>query len=290
MALRLVLGVGRSGTTLLGRIMASTSTPARFVNELCPGIGDRIDSPRFMVAPGDARSQARVREALGLLLAGGTPFDEAQAHRIERDDPGAEVVIVTDVHSLLSWPEILAGVADWRAVVITRDTLRALDSYLHGHRPPQRRYLTEEYALMTRRLREPRSEGDPILRALAQLHPTAARYLRRPRLFTTELFRRAAITQLLVACLQAWAVEDDRVAHVAFEDLCRDPIAEAKWLFAFLGLKYDDRTLAEIRHTTTGRSEACYATHKDSRRIADQPFRHLTARDRRRLTRFLGGG
>lgn len=286
---RFVFGVARSGTTLLGRLMAATSTPTRFVHELCPGIPDRIPSPRFMVEPGDAETIARVREALFLLAAGGSPFDPSRPmQRIERDDPGAEVLIVKDVHSLLAWREILAGIGDWRAVVVTRDPLRTLDSYFHGHRPAQRRYLVDEYDLVAARLREGGDGDDPLLRAVARLHAPAARHFRRPRILTSELFRQAAITDLVAGSLRAWAAEDERISHVTFEDLCRDPIAQSKRLFAFLGLKYDDRTLAEVRRTTTGRSDAYYATDKDSARILEQPWRHLGALDRFRLARFLG--
>ena len=51
MRYRFAFGLGRSGTTLLGRLLALTSSPARFVSELCPGIPDRIPNPVFMVEP-----------------------------------------------------------------------------------------------------------------------------------------------------------------------------------------------------------------------------------------------
>ncbi|TMA33751.1 MAG: hypothetical protein E6J87_09105 [Deltaproteobacteria bacterium] len=239
-------GVGRSGTTLLGRILASTATPARFVSELCPGVPDRIPSPRFMVDPEDTATANRIRDALEELGAGKCPFDATQAHRLERDDPDPEVVIVKDIHSLLAYPEILPGIDSWRAVAITRDTTRCVDSYFHGHGSGTRLYLRDSYAYVAERID---SLAPDSLLACAEraLGSRVRRYLRRPRLFTTELFRQAAITEFIAHFLRAWSTEDSRLAHVSFESLCRDPLGEATRLFDFLDLDHDDETLYERR-------------------------------------------
>ena len=69
---------------LLGRLLACTRTPVRLVNELCPGIPERIPNPVFMVDPGDAGTLARVREALEELASGKSVFAGDQARRIRR--------------------------------------------------------------------------------------------------------------------------------------------------------------------------------------------------------------
>lgn len=286
-----VFGVGRSGTTLLSRLLACTTTPVRLVNELCPGIPDRIPHPVFMAEPEDEATALRVREALALLAAGKTPFAPAQASRIERDDADARTVLVKDVHSLLAWPAILDGLADWRAVVITRDPLRALDSYLHGHPRGQRRYLVEEYAYLARLLRRPGSRApDPrVAKIAADLPRTMRSYLRRPRALTREVPRQAVATGFLARFLATWADEDERVAHLGFESLCRDPLGEASRLLDFLELDADDRTLQGIQEMTSGSSAAYYATDKDSRRVLEQPYKVLHPRQRHALSRLLGG-
>ncbi len=115
-----------------------------------------------------------------------------------------------------------------------------------------------------------------------------ARYFRRARILTSELFRQAAVSEFMAHCLRAWAAADDRVAHVRFEELCRDPLGETTQLFEFLGLEYDDRSLAAIRRMTTGSSDEYYATDKDSQHILDQPYKYLGGRDLIHLTSFLG--
>ncbi|MGH0033110.1 MAG: hypothetical protein ACQGVC_25245 [Myxococcota bacterium] len=282
------LGVGRSGTTLLGRILALTATPARFVNELCPGIPERIPNPVFMVEPGDEATQRRVCGAVEELAHGKCPFSERQAVRIERDDADARQLIVKDVHSLLAWPEIAGGLRGWKAVVITRDTARAVDSYLHGHRPGERRYLVEEFAYLARHLGDA-PPGSRLARAADAAGPRVARYLRRPRPFTREVLRQAAVSEVLACFLRAWAEDDERVTHVSFEELCRDPLGQAVRLYDFLGLDHDERTLARVRETTSGSSDAYYATDKDSRAVLQRPHRALRPADARRVARLLGG-
>jgi len=289
MRYRFAFGLGRSGTTLLGRLLALTSAPARFVSELCPGIGDRIPNPAFMVEPGDAVATRRVREAIIDLGFGKSPFCEAQSHRIERDDPDAEVLLIKDIHSLLAYREIVSGLEDWRAVVVTRNPLRSLDSYFHGHTPKIRRYLVEEYKYLATHLEA--EGGDAMLaRAASTTPPGVLRYMRRPRLFTTELFRQAAVTEFMCHFLGAWAAADDRITQVTFEDLCRDPLGETLRLFDFLGLEYDDETLAKLHRMTTGSSSEYYATDKNSALILEQPYKYLGSRNRRRLAEFLDDG
>jgi hypothetical protein len=280
-------GVGRSGTTLLGRVLATTPTPARFAAELCPGVPERIPGPHFMVDPDDAATVQRVREAIVELGAGKCPFAPDQAYRLERDDADAEVLIIKDVHSLLAYPQILSGLDSWRAVVITRDTIRALDSYFHGHRPDQRQYLRADYAHVAARIGS--APADSLLeRAARGVAEDVRRYLRRPRLFTTEMFRQAAITEVLAHFLRVWSHADERVTHVSFESLCRDPLGEAVRLLDFLGLDHDDDTLIAVRRMTTGTSDAYYATDKDSRRVLQQPFKWMSAGQQRRVAAFLG--
>ena len=287
MRYRFTFGLGRSGTTLLGRLLTFTSSPMRFVSELCPGIADRIPNPVFMVEPGDSSTTASVRDAVVGLGSGKSPFSEGQTFRIERNDPDADVLLIKDIHSLLAYREIIADLEDWRAVVIIRDVSRTLDSYFFGHPPESRRYLVEEYKFISDHLAGGRR--DVLMdRALAALSPTVARYFRRPRMFTNELMRQAAATDFMCHFLEEWADEDYRLTRVRFEDLCRDPLAEVMRILEFFELEYNDQTLAGIQQMTSGSCEEYYATDKDSGSILRQRYKFLGKRKLKRLETFLG--
>jgi len=287
MRYRFALGLGRSGTTLLGRLLALTSSASRYVSELCPGIADRIPNPVFMVESGDIATIARVRDTIVDLSLGKSPFSKEQAYRIERNDPDAETLLIKDIHSLLAYREIVSGLEDWRAVVILRETTRTLDSYFFGHPPENRRYLVEEYKFITEYLSDWRHDA-LIDHSLAALRPAVACYFRRPRMFTSELFRQAAATEFISRFLEAWASEDDRLTSIRFEDLCRNPIEEVLRVLEFFDLEYEDETLVEIQRMTSGSSREYYATEKDSRSILCQPYKHLGNRELNRLIQFLG--
>lgn len=287
MRYRFAFGLGRSGTTLLGRLLAFTSSPTLFVSELCPGIADRIPNPIFMVEPGDVATVAQVRDAVIDLGSGKSPFPQNQAYRIERNDLDADVLLIKDIHSLLAYREIVSGLEDWRAVVILRDISRTLDSYFFGHPTGDRRYLVEEYKFIAKCLAE--GPLDTLMdRALATLSPAVSRYFRRPRMLTSELMRQAAATQFMCHFLEAWVSEDARLTRIRFEDLCRDPLSEMLRVLEFLELDYDDQTLTEIQRMTSGDSREYYATDKDSRGILRQPYKYLSNRELSQLKAFLG--
>jgi hypothetical protein len=181
----------------------------------------------------------------------------------------------------------VADLGDWRGVVIIRDVSRTLDSYFHGHQPELRRYLIEEYDFVERFLADERHDELTEF-ALSALSLAIARYFRRPRIFTRELFRQAAVTEFMCHFLKAWVAADDRLTCIYFEDLCQDPLSETLRVFEFLDLEYDNSTLAEIQRTTSGSSCKYYATDKDSRSILCQSYKYLNDRDLRRLKAFLG--
>lgn len=99
--LRLVLGVGRSGTTWLAYVLGQTTTPIRFFME---GLADGYHP----------------------FLADVIPLDLARY--AERDDPDWQLCLIKEVHSLwMTEPMLKKGC---KAVLVVRDPVRVVDSLL----------------------------------------------------------------------------------------------------------------------------------------------------------------
>lgn len=292
MKYRFILGVGRGGTTLLGRMMAYSTSRLRFVVEPLPRL--RTLPENRYVEPWSVLPSADDLDHAEKVLASHTHDaqvirDPLRDETVERDDPQAEILLIKEVHGLLAFP-VLSRRFDSKTVVITRDVERILDSYFSGHRPEQRTYLVDEYRFLRdhhRRLSP--LPGGEILETAWTRSPAGVRsILRRPRSLTSELSRQAATTAFVLQTLVAWADSDPRVIRIRFEDLCRDPVGECERLFQFLDLERDATSVQQIRETTRGSGTGYYDTAKDSLAILNQPFQHMTPRRRKRVRRMLG--
>jgi hypothetical protein len=205
--------------------------------------------------------------------------------QIERDDQDPVVFLAKDVHSLLSYQRILATM-DFRALVITRDTTRVLDSYL-APGDLNRDYLTSEYPYIGS-VASGKNRGTPLLdAALDAIPPSLRRYFVRPRVLTQSAFRVAATIELLRNYLILWAGSDQRIMHVSYEELCRSPVDRACTLYRFLEMDYTPETLSRVSEMTTGSSTDYYATDKDSKVIVNQSYRVLSESKLRALREFL---
>jgi hypothetical protein len=280
MKYRFVLGIGRSGTTLLGRIAGSAATPMRFISEPFHGLKVQVSPERLdtnCALPGEAARIAFLRDA---ILGLGENLDGIRDDRrvkIERDDAGADVLLIKEVHSLLAFPEIVRGM-NHRTVVITRDTARVLDSYLVRYKGGNDKYLVQEHAYLAQYLGGHGVSLVPLLdKALREVPGSVKSYLRRPRWMTSVSLRTASTMEVIRHFLAAWAKADESVIRVVYEDLCVDPPGEMKEIYDFLGLESTDESVRKVSQMTTGNSTEYYATDKDSRKVLAQDYRVLSA-------------
>jgi hypothetical protein len=151
--LRLVLGVGRSGTTWISNTLARTQTPVVFLEEpiyhvyppVC--LANKIDHTASPFIIKRRNSADRLLTTYRLLSdLNSMAYRDLLSKRsfpIKRDDPGAEVVLIKEVHALLA-TEYLVSQLDCRAILISRHYITVVDSILNfsGLRDP---YLWNEF-------------------------------------------------------------------------------------------------------------------------------------------------
>lgn len=283
-----VLGIGRSGTTLLGRLTALSPTPMRFISEAITCLDEPISPDKVdtnFIGPTDRERITKVRETFPCMEKQLNIFKPKMRSMIERDDPDAQYLLIKEVHALLAFPQILADV-DCRVVVITRETSRVLDSYLVLK--DNFRYLVEEYRFLADYASGRIAEQFPLLdAALKRVSPAVVRYLKRPTWMTTRLRRIACTMEVIRHFLLAWAEQDERVIAVQHDELSLEPVAAMERVFAHLDLDYDGQAENQILQMTTGESIEYYATDKNSRMILTQPYRILTPAELRWVAGFV---
>jgi hypothetical protein len=142
--LRLILGVGRSGTSWVSQVLARTRRPLRFYLEplfhIEPPLSFHETEDHTAVGYGDIGPSHPLLLAYRLVTH--RQFDGRQVKVMRRDDVGWELCLVKEVHALLGTEGLLRA---WKtpALFILRDPVYVIDS-LFAAQTLQTHYLGHE--------------------------------------------------------------------------------------------------------------------------------------------------
>jgi len=256
--LRLILGLGRSGTTWLSQLLAATPTPLRFFSEplshFVPPILTKPDqggiSYRSHLPP--EHRLLRAYEKLTLNAQN----DEIAAlweepHRdvmVVRADANWQLVLVKEVHSLLATEALLRFFPE-PAVFITRDPLYILDS-LFVFDGLNTMYLDWESMAVTELSFLSRffsGCAEAIGRRLKNISSIAGK---RRRIILVK----ALTIGLIKSMLQFLGSEFESVKVIKYEDLCHDPSTVAQSCAEWLGLEWGATNQELLRQTSQVKS------------------------------------
>ena len=285
----LIVGLGRSGTTLLSRLIALTTTPCRFISEPFPGLSDALSpdkvDPSF-VDPNNPNELHKLDKVITALGGDNPPLSENQLFRIERNEVSAKALLIKEVHALLTLP-LLESIDNYKAVVITRDITRVADSYFFGHEKNIRKYLIEESRFLKGYINGSQEHHLDLLdEALKKVNDEVIRYIKRPSLFSSEILRWSAVALVINEYLKAWSDNSEKIHHVTFEEICANPHQTCHRLYNALNLELDALTDARISEMTSGKSSGYYSTEKNSQEILKQSYRALKDNDVRTISHW----
>lgn len=275
---RFILGIGRSGTSFLSRLAGLTSSPVKRIDEPFPGIKQKREKRKIDASfcnPFDKNEIASFKEMIERLHTD-YYFSESLTKRIKRNASGNNTLLIKEVHSLLTFPEFTKQL-DAKAVVVTRDISRIMDSHFHGNVKNKKDYLLEEYNFVRGYLKCNKSESFELLdMALANTSNRVIKYVKRPKLAVSEIIRQSCITEILTNFLIVWSIQEPNVLKIKFEDLCTQPLEEMKKVFNFLDLEYNHNTEDEISKITTGKQTNYFDTEKNSISVLEQEYKCLS--------------
>jgi hypothetical protein len=149
--LRLVLGLGRSGTTWVSNTLAKTKTPLRYFEEPLFHINPKLkfNTPPDHTAIGFTESFSENHPLVRIYRIFCHPGIEHQflpRQFVKRDDDHFDVVLAKEVHGLLG-TEALAKMLNIPILIITRNIFSIIDSLIKSqtiYTP----YLVNEYKLV----------------------------------------------------------------------------------------------------------------------------------------------
>lgn len=262
--LRLVLGVGRSGTNWMSRVLSQSSTPLRFLNE--PLFHLRPKLPGSPSSDHTAFAYASECQPIEPLIDAYRYLSSPQQKsivRCERDDDHAQLALIKEVHSLLALPALLRQ-ADIRAVLVVRDPVYVTDSIFDAqgletlYLKNEARYLNDE--ALCRRLGLPKR----FHKELARLDPTRR----------SDLVLRTALSVAVIQRLMDSLAEQDNIYLVSYEQVCRKPEMFFQEMARHFGLNWSTEETEYLKQTTSGQS-GTYEIVRNTEHQLDRPLRFL---------------
>ena len=233
--LRLILGVGRSGTSWVCQVLFKTSVRCRCFSEplfhLTPRLpfnarGDHTAVKFEELSPGHPLLRA-------YELLAHRPFDGSRLHGAGRDDAGWEICLVKEVHALLGVEGLLRA---WRtpSLFILRDPIYVADS-LFAAETLQTGYLEHEgRAVRHEEFLNRFAPGRES--AVERLLAGAAR--REPR--QKIILRKVICIQLLQEMFSVLAAEFPGAKALRYEQICQAPRRCFPAMADALSIPWDD--------------------------------------------------
>jgi glycosyltransferase involved in cell wall biosynthesis len=248
--LRLVLGLGRSGTTWSLEVLAQCDDRLRVFAEPLHHLRPKIalsDSPdRLAMHFADALSDRHdLMRAYADLSADHAPPTHPPSGALRADIDAPEAVLIKEVHALLATPAVLNGTRA-KAVVITRDPMRVADSIFNcqGLDSP---YLHHEFAACadSRLLHQIGTPAQTTRRLAIWNEIDRMRNPNNRRVYAV-VWAAAVVQRLLERTAQR---EPGRVITMAYEHARVDPIAAFGRAAAHLGLRFGEQAEAFCEQT-----------------------------------------
>lgn len=225
--LRLILGIGHSGTTWLSYVLSRTPTPIRFFME---GLYQLDES---------GHSKDLSLPLIYDSFLAEQPPDELARQKL-RDDDDWKFCLVKEVHRLREAELLLDYYPSSKAILLTRDPVRVVDSLL---------------ARGELKLNEVRSK---------QINGILARI--------------AAVAEIN-ASFKMLAKRFDSACLIAYESLCKQPQANFRLATRFLDLVWSDEMESLLTDTITNqhRKGIKFSIFRDTASMLTRPLRFITS-------------
>lgn len=276
--LRLILGIGRSGTTWIGRMLATSAGQLRYFEEPLHHIKPPLSFAnvhshtdiRFYKELPDAH---RLVFAYKLLTLQDYDWNHLGLQRsLRRNDKNYKFCLVKEVHSLLA-TEALLDKIQVPAIIVTRNPLYIVDS-LFDAQTLSSIYLTYHNKLI---LQNPNffkqyfpEIGDKIRSVFSKIAglPDSRRKNVQQRILTVSV-----MTKMLECVVK----RSKRIRLIRYEEICRSPEKSFSDMAAFLGLNWSKNSLNALSDTINYKGERNhYSVKRNTQKQIHRPFRFLT--------------
>lgn len=273
-----ILGLGRSGTTFLANLIAQSNTPMKVVLEpifQSNSIIERYGGRENIFCNPDNKNDINLYKKVfkSLWDSNDEIREPYKKNKIIRDDTKKEVIVIKEVHELLSFPDIICGF-DSKIILIERNISRIIDSFYTGEfHKASLKYLVHENNYLRKILK-----SDARDRKVLKQKKRAFDYYKR-RYFYKRIYKLSAQMILIISFLKNKLANDGRVYRTNHELLSTDTKNEIKKIYQFIGLDYNEIAESRITKFINGNSNGTFDVIKNSYQIVNQKFKYLSDKD-----------
>lgn len=274
-----VLGIGRSGTTLLSKSLALSSSKLKMLIEPFSKLKYPLSPDKRDMNYVSPKNYAKIKKVNKKIADLTYKNEEIEKNLINdtvyREDNQYNFFIMKEVHSLLTFPKILEN-ENCKIIIIIRNTPKTCDSFFARNLFKfQMKYFVEEYKYIRKALTKNIDVHKYLKSSINNINKNMKSYIKKPIIFTKRIYRHAITIEIIKNFLVNWSNNDNRVKIVSFEDLCLKKIEVIKDIYNFTNLNYNHNTIKKIKNTTQGNEKDTYSIKKDSKKIISRDYKYL---------------
>lgn len=281
--LRLILGVGRSGTTWLGNVLASSETPLRYVQEAFPHmrtkyIAEKTNDP--LALPYIKNLSANhpfiiINKALSSKSLNENFFlEDYYKRKMPRADKNYDVVIHKEVHALLA-AEGFINSLNCPVITISRNPVYVIDSLMayQDLTSPiwrnEQKYIKDDVFL---------DEFFPFNKQ--EIKHCIDSYPDDGRTYLNVIVGKAITVAVINKYLQSLAERYHTVKHVTYEDLCTNTENIFAELANFFSISFKETAQQFLKSTQEGNEINIHSSiFKDTKEQANRVFKSITTKE-----------
>lgn len=274
-----LLGVGRSGTSWVGKVLSSTSDALIYFEEPITKFRKYPESNCWEKWSFNANASEETIDWYVDRLKR-LPFEYEELLRsgiikrsVHSNSENPEFVLIKEVHNLSAWHRVISKMENVDVIVIDRNPYRILDSYFHNF--PRRNNYVDEYRWLRECVLDSSKIKDKLYHeVVGMFSENALDYIKKPFSKTAEFIRFFISILFARNCVRRVC---GNYYYLPYEFLCKNPKFEFGSLFDTFNLSWDCGT-DEILEQTMSKDERNepYSVCRADILVGDKPFKYLT--------------
>lgn len=288
--LRVILGLGRSGTTWVGKMLATSQSKLRYFEEPLYHIKPELcftDTYDHTAIDYHSRSleSDRLLWAYQILTTPNSDWSSMGIQNsLKRDDPEFDVCLVKEVHALLATEQLITAF-ECPIILLIRNPLYIVDSIIHAqslhavYLDEESRKIPLDLIFLTRFFPH---DTENIKNAYQQINRTTPQ---RKKIILRKILTAAVITEYL----KQISNKSKNVLLIQYEDICLNASDEYCRIANFLKIKWDNENEKKLNETMNKNSDPSdpYSISRVTKKQINKELKVLTDDERKSAEKIL---